>query len=586
MNIDYLRENRRRMKKEKHKVVILPRFNQLLQKHSTIILLLGLICIIGLPLRIQNIKLNGYISDDAWWHYRQIKQVVESGRRLNPDIYEFVTLRRPMTYQPLFHYTVAFAYKLLGQGMPLVKFTHYFNIIEAILYILLIYGLSYLISQDRLFSLIGALATAVSYGVIIRARAAELMPFVLGDLFAFGSICLLLNLSKNIIQKNSIRLCLVSGILMGLSLLAWNGGIYIYLPLVLFIFIALALSKPELTKVALKLFSLCFIAIIIICLPWYLPLILKYGINPHSKEMAWFMKGFTVLHQVKPLSFYILTSGIPIFFIPIVFLSSLFKRDAINIFFNLWIILGIVATYIGWRGYVAVVPIISAIAISVGISRIVYFFFKKESRYIPTVFIIVFLLVGGIGYHISNLRLAPLNPKNPNEVRTNEKSIKMLEFLKTKYPAAITIDHISWISEDAAVGSLRMVAGQYLEYLPKGASEVLKDISKVYLADEENAYKICQKYNTDLIIVRKQLFQLPQLSLLFAPPELKSEDYLKITKENKESPEMTISFTPKGMQSILFLMLNRSSLKRFELVYADQDKNDPLPFVVVYRLKN
>lgn len=160
----------------------------------------------------------------------------------------------------------------------------------------------------------------------------------------------------------------------------------------------------------------------------------------------------------------------------------------------------------------------------------------------------------------------------------------MLGFLKQKYPRAITVDHITWVSEDAAVGCLRMVDGQYLEYLPKGSSEVLQDISKIYLSDEDNAYKICQKYNVDLIIVRRQFLQLPQLSILFAPPELKSDQYLKITKEYEESAEITINFTPLGMQTIFFKMLNRQQLAKFELVYADQDKNNTLPFLVVYKV--
>ena len=544
-----------------------------------------LICIIGLPIRTENIALNGYISDDAWWHYRQIKEVVDSGKRMNPDIYEFASLNRPMTYPPLFHYLVAFAYKVFGKGLPLIRFTHYFNILEAILYILLVYLISRIISGENVFSLIGALAASVSYGFIIRARAGELMPFVPADLLALGSIFILLKFLKNPDDKKKANLfCLASGVLMGLSFLSWSGTILIYAPLVLFAVIALFLSNPQLKNKALKLFCLASLSFLVTSLPWYLPSVLKYGINPHSKEMEWFMQGFTVLHQVKPLSFYILTSGVAIFFVPIVFLSSLFKRDAVNIFLSFWIVLGLVAAYTGWRGYVAVMPVISAIAMGVGLSRIIYFFLRQDSKYIPVIFCVIFLLVGAIGYHISDIRISPLDPKDINEIRTNERSIRMLEFLKSRYLNAISIDHIMWISEDAAAGSLRMVSGQYLEYLPAGSSEVFKDVSRVYLADEEAAYKICRKHNVDLIIVRKQLLQLPQLSILFAPPGLKSEDYLKVTKQSQDAAEMTINFTPKGTQTMLFRMLNRQPLKNFELVYADQEPNGPLPFAVVYKV--
>lgn len=585
----------KKAKAEQEKISLL---TQVLQRRSTIIFLLCLICVIGLPLRSQNLKLNGYISDDAWWHFRQIKEVLDYGHRLNPDPYEFTTLARPMTYPPLFHYLVASSYKIFSSTMSLIRFTHYFNIIEGLLYILFIYAISFVITADSLFSLIGALTAAVSYGVIIRARAGELMPFVPGDLLALVGVWVLLVFIKDIIRKNlgkenpaidgkSIALSLLAGTLFGLSLLSWSGGALIYLPLILFAFLALIISNLKFLKVSLILFAFSFVALMATSLSWYLPLILKYGLNPHPKEMDWFMKGFTVLHQVKPLNFYILTSsGIPLFFVPLVFFNSFFRKNAINTFLISWILLGAIATYSGWRGYVAVMPILSAVAISVGISSLCRSWCREGSRHIATVFIITFLAVGISGYYISSVRLAPLNPKSENEVRTNEKSIKMLEYLQKNYPEAIAVDLISWVSEDEAVGSLRMISGQYLEYLPRGSSEALKDVSRIYISNEEKAYEICLKYGADLIIVRQQFLQLPQLSLLFAPPEFNSNDYLAITKESPEAATYTISFSPRGMETILFRMLSGQKLKRFELVYADPtDKKSPMSFLVVYKVK-
>ena len=590
--------------KHKHKKEEkISKFNLLLHRRVVIASLLILICIIGIPLRAQNIKLNGYISDDAWWHYRHIKDVYTSGHRFNPDSYEFVSLNRPMTYAPLFHYLVGDSYKLFDKNLPLIQFTHYFNIFEGILYILLIYGISYVITYDGLFSLIGALATSVSYGFIIRARAGELMPFVPGDLFALGSILLLLLLVryiinrvrfvyqqgksrlKDIIDGKCILLLLAAGIFMGLSLLSWSGSALIYLPLGLFVFVALVIAHPKLIKLILLLASLFLLSSIIISLPWYLPLILKYGINPHTKEMAWFMQGFTVLHQVKPLIFYIFTSGISIFFIPVVLLLLLFRRNTINIFVILWILLAAIATYSGWRGYVAVVPIISTVAISIGLSRIVRFFCKKNSFSVPAIFIILFLLVGIIGYRISAAKLSPLDLKNNNEVRSNGRSIKMLEFIHKNYPDAVTVDHITWVSEDEALGKCRMIHGQYLEYLPVGSSQIFIDASKIYFVNEEEAYQICKKYNVDLIIARMQFLRLEQLSILFAPKELKSENYVNVTKESQASQEITLNFTPLGTQTLLFQMLNCQKLKRFELIYRDQNQGERTPFLVVYKLQ-
>jgi hypothetical protein len=566
------------------KITVNP-FTQILNRRSTAIILLGLILLIGLPLKIQNINLNAYISDDAWWHFRQVKQVFETGRRLNPDIYEFTTLGRPMTYPPLFHYTVAFAYKLFSKILSLIKFTHYFNILEAFLYILLIFWISYLITSDNISSIIGALSASVSYGMIIRARTGELMPFVLSDLLALAGALLLLIILKDVTAKNSSLLSVTSGILFGLSMLSWAGAAFIYLPLILLAFLAVILSDAKLAKTAIKLFFLSLIPFLVIILPWYLPIVMKFGINPHRPEMDWFMKNFTVLHQVKPLNFYIFTTGLSVFFIPVAFLICIFRRSAVSLFFALWIILAGIATYSGWRGYVAMVPIVAAIAMSVGIAGIFKFFFREGSKYIPAVFIIIFLFTGAAGYYISHLRLKPLDSNDINEVRANARTSRMLEFLKEKFPRAITIDHITWASEDEALGDLRMVGGQYLEYLPEGSSEALKDVSLVYFSNEEAAYKIFQKYNADLIIVRRQSLQMAQLSILLAPPEINPDDYLRIIKDSPDSSGLTINFSPAGTKTILFLMLQKANLKRFELVYEDSEPGNPVPFLVVYKVR-
>ncbi len=553
---------------------------------TIVFILLAVILIIGLQVRTRNVNLAGYLSEDAWWHYRHVKEVVEYGHRLNPDIYEFATLGRRMTYPPLFHYAAAFSYKLCHCNMPLVTFTHYFVILEALLYILLIYLLSCAMTNDRLFSLIGALAAALAHENIISTRAGELMPFVMADLFCLTGLFILLNIIKNIkdaADKKSVLSCIASGVLFGLGALSWSGAMLIYLPLALFVFLSLILSKPELIKTALGLLVLCFVPAIVICLPWYLPIILKHGINPHIKEMAWFMEKFTALRQKRPISDYITAPGISVFFVPIVFLVCFFRKSAVNIFFIFWALLAAAAACTGWRGYVATIPAISAIAISMGLSWIVRSLFKEEYKSLLTAFFAVFLLVAGFGYGYSRTALNVLNPGNPNEVRSNRNSIKMLKFLKTSYPKAIAIDHFTWMSEDEAIGSLRMVAGQYLEYLPAGSGEALKDVSRLYLADEEGAYKICQKYNVDLIIVRKQL--PPRLAALFVLPELRVEDYFTIMKVSPGSKEIAVSITSLGMQTLFFQMLNSQKLKHFELVYTCEDGFDPVPFAVVYKVK-
>jgi asparagine N-glycosylation enzyme membrane subunit Stt3 len=533
----------------------------------------------------QNLGLNGYISDDAWWHYRQVKEVVNSGHRLNPDIYEFTALNRPMTYPPLFHYSLAAVYKIFQRFMPLIRFTHYFNILEGFLYIILLYAIAYLFTSDKLFSLIGALAAAASYGMIIRARTGELMPFVLADLLSLSGLLPLLILLKDMNHPRRIGLSMAAGILFGLAMLAWSGTILVYWPLIFFAFFALIITQPQSSKIILGLFLFCSAAAISIILPWYLPLVLKYGASPHIAEMSWFMRNFTVLHQTKPFNAYLLASGAALFFIPVVFLISCFKRSASDIFIILWVVLAGIATYTGWRGYVAVVPIVSALSISIVLSRITSFFFKKETTIVTVLFILLFILTGVIGYHTSGLRLRRLDQNNPNEVRANARGIKMLEFLRDKYSKVVAIDHITWISEDTAVGGLLMVAGQYLEYLPKGSADALKDSLLAYLSDEEEAYRILSKYNADLIIVRRQILNMGQLSILFAPPELKSEDYMKITRDSLDPAQVSINFTPRGIQTILFRMLSRQELKHFELVYCDITSSDTLPFAVVYKIK-
>jgi hypothetical protein len=82
-----------------------------------------------------------------------------------------------------------------------------------------------------------------------------------------------------------------------------------------------------------------------------------------------------------------------------------------------------------------------------------------------------------------------------------------------------------------------------------------------------------------------QFLRLEQLSILFAPKELKSEDYVKVTKESQESQEITLNFTPLGTQTLLFQILNCQKLKRFELIYRDQSQGERMPFLVVYKVQ-
>jgi hypothetical protein len=163
--------------------------------------------------------------------------------------------------------------------------------------------------------------------------------------------------------------------------------------------------------------------------------------------------------------------------------------------------------------------------------------------------------------------------------------MKMLKFINENYPDSVTVDHITWVSEDEALGGCRMINGQYLEYLPVGSSQVFIDVSKIYFVNEEEAYKICKKYNVDLIIARVHFLRLDQLSILFASKELNIEDYIRATKESKTSQEITLSFTSLGTQTLLFQMLNCQKLKRFELIYKDQGQGGSLAFLTVYKVQ-
>lgn len=542
-------------------------FNRILYKKPVITLLLLLVLFIGFPLRIQNINLNGYVSDDAWWHFRHIKHIQETGFRLNPDIYEFATLSRPMAYPPVFHYSLGYLYnfsRLLQKNLSLIDFTNYFNVLEGLLYILLIYGLCLVFTEDRLFSLIGAIGCAVSYGMIIRARAGELMPFALADLFALTGLLILIVILKDNVNKKAVLPCIISGILFGLSALTWNAAVLIYFPLIVLVFVAFVLSRPNLMRSAIRLFCFCFFPAVVIFLFWYVPLIIKYGLNPYPQEMMPFVKTFSLSHRFMPLKSYVLASGPWVFCVPFVFFFSFFRRNFLNIFLIFWILLAGIAAFIGWRGFIAVFPILSNIAMSICLCWLARFF-RKDSSLVPVLFISMFILVAVSGYNLSGTKVRPLNPKNPFEIRSNEKSIKMLEYLKSKYPKAITIDHIFWSSEDEAVGDLRMVIGQYLEYLPQGSSRAIEDVSGFYFSDEAAAYKICKKYNVDLVIARRQAVDPGMFEMLFYP--LIRQEPMQVR------------------QTMLFSMLKAESLKGFELVYIDREEPKAIPFAVVYKVK-
>ncbi|MFQ5680862.1 MAG: hypothetical protein ACE5GG_02255, partial [Candidatus Omnitrophota bacterium] len=336
-------------------------------------LILAVIFVIGLPLRMQNMGLAGYVSDDGWWHYRQIKQVVDYGHRLNPDPYEFVTLGRDLTYPPVFHYALGWAYKLLGRpaGLSLIEFTHYFNLAEYLAYVLLVYFICRTISASSMWSLLGPLSVAVSYGMIIRARSGELMAFVLADIFALAGLGIFLSLRNASLENKRRYIAKMSlgGVLLGLSLLTWQGAFLVWLPPALFLIAVLAWQgralsrRPALAPGAVALMVIFGLAVI-----WYLPIILRYGINPHSREMSWFMK-MTVLHKTMPWRFYFLSCGAAILAVPFV-LFRIMRYDVVaRMFLVFWAVQGLVAALSGWRGYLAVAPIITSVMLGICVKK-------------------------------------------------------------------------------------------------------------------------------------------------------------------------------------------------------------------------
>ena len=176
-----------------------------------------------------------------------------------------------------------------------------------------------------------------------------------------------------------------------------------------------------------------------------------------------------------------------------------------------------------------------------------------------------------------------MDTSNESEIRINDKSVKALNFIKNIHPRAIALDHITWVSEDQSIGNLRTMTGQYLEYLPEGAGRTFKDAAGFYLSDETAAYDICRKYNIELVIIRKQLLMLTQLNVLFADPELKSDDYFIVSRKSPGSSTVDITFNPRGQNTMLFKMLRSQQLNKFQLVYEDKSPNTALADIVVYK---
>ncbi|MFQ5680863.1 MAG: hypothetical protein ACE5GG_02260 [Candidatus Omnitrophota bacterium] len=203
-------------------------------------------------------------------------------------------------------------------------------------------------------------------------------------------------------------------------------------------------------------------------------------------------------------------------------------------------------------------------------------------------FVIVFIIVCLTGLWLSSQRVRPLLVDSATQTRSSRRSRKMLKFLADNYPGYVARDHFFWISEDSALGDCRMVIGQYLEYLPRGAARVIKDTARIYFLPEEDAYRICSKYGLQLIIVRRHFLELAKLGLLLTEAETTSEPYMRLTAQRnkkRRAKEVSITWTDKGKNTLLARMLSQDkAMRHFALIYADGAK-DGIADIAVYKVR-
>lgn len=240
------------------------------QKYRTIIIVTILLGIIGAGVYVRSsyIRTEGkyILAFDPYYHYRMAETILEEGSRPDWDYIAAYPTGSPVKHPPLFHYYLAYSYKVIAlfSGVTLFQWCIYANIIPVILAILAAYYAGKAVTNE-IGGLFTALFAAVSGATSSRTVIGYTDTDIFVVLFSFVVTYFFVSALKNEKKYSSPLL----GITLFLFAVTWTG--YWHLVFLVFSAFIIYLAVDAVRRKAGKdLWSAFAVSLLCFALPWTL----------------------------------------------------------------------------------------------------------------------------------------------------------------------------------------------------------------------------------------------------------------------------------------------------------------------------
>ena len=457
-------------------------------------------------------------DDDSWWHQHLIDQILQYGRRLDPDPATWAPEGRPMSHPPGYHYLIAFLAKLFAASSFNVAFWFgpFAGIIGIIVCFLLfreIYGI--------IGGFMGASIYAVSYITIIKTAAGISRPAGITEAILIFGLWLFFYTERT----GRKFLLPIPGLVLGISALFWEGTLYFYLPIIATYWILGILAKK-----ATKQFNLlCLTTILVsglIASLWYYHIFATFGLDAHANTPASVLKT-TLFYQTEGI-WDLIIGGANVFFPAaliiylILVVKALKNKQTLmkNYLALVWMTLGLAALLLGFgRRFVDIFLIYGIIAVcAYGVAT--YWNKFSKGKLIIALFISIILLANA-GVHVYEIS---------EYYAFYEPYLDMTKITGKELPENATV--MSWFIEGAFITGIgaRNVWDLYLQWVPSWAKTRDKVVSTFYLAtNETEALAVLKSLNTTYVFVGIPYCRSLRLGAMLQAKAInaKPEDYFK-----------------------------------------------------------
>ncbi|MGD2247206.1 MAG: STT3 domain-containing protein [Candidatus Methanofastidiosia archaeon] len=246
------------------------------QKYRTPIIIIVLLAVIGVGLYIRShyLRTEGdyLLAFDPYYHYRMAGTIIEQGARPEWDTIAAHPTGAPVNHPPLFHYYLAYSYKIITvfSSMSLFQWCIYANIIPVIVAIIFAY-LAGAALTNELGGIFTAVFVAINGAITSRTAIGYTDTDIWIVLFSLAVTYFLFTAIKipeesDYTHKKYIVSCLL-GFSLFLFALTWTGHWYVFLLVfgAFFVFILMDAIKKEFDT---GLFNVLGASFLSFALPW------------------------------------------------------------------------------------------------------------------------------------------------------------------------------------------------------------------------------------------------------------------------------------------------------------------------------